>query len=358
MRVLVTGHRGYVGSVLTCVLRQARFEVVGLDCDWYRGCDFGRVLEPLPSFDIDIRDIEFTDLLPFDAIVHLASLPEDASGSGDEHAARGDQSLIHQINYEATMRLAHCAKQASVSRFLFASTYAVYGRGGAAALDETAATTPLTSYALSKFRCEQDLSRLADRTFAPVFLRNGEVYGVSPRLRMDLTVVDLVGSAVTSGRVAARAQAGAWRPLVHVGDLCRAYAAVLTAPDELIHNQSFNIVPPGENYRMIDVVDTITDVLPRCTSAAMMDMFARQSLRADGSKLLRTFPKLAFRWNLALGLRQLHTAMLNAGITPGDWRSDRYRRALRLHGLQEAGELDSSLRRTGSPAQRSSPVFA
>ena len=178
---------------------------------------------------------------------------------------------------------------------------------------------------------------------------------VSPRLRMDLMVADLVASAVTQGRVTLKPGASGWRPVVHVGDLCRAYAAVLIAPDELVRNEVFNVVAPGvaphamgENYRIIDIADMITDVLPMCTRSAAVDTFAWQSFRADGSKLLRTFPKLTFRWTLPLGLRQLHTAMLSTGITPGDWRSDRYRRALRLQRLVEAGELNASLRRRQS----------
>ena len=142
-----------------------------------------------------------------------------------------------------------------------------------------------------------------------------------------------------------RAGAGAWRPLIHIEDLCRAYAVVLNAEDELVRNEVFNIVAPDENYRIIDIADTITDVLPRCTRTANMGMFARQSFRVDGSKLQQAFPRLAFRWTLPLGLRQLRTAMLSTGMTPGDWRSDRYRRAPHLLSLIEQGELDAALRR-------------
>jgi nucleoside-diphosphate-sugar epimerase len=255
------------------------------------------------------------------------------------------QGFTDDIDHESTIRLAECAKQAGVSRFLFASSCAVYGRGGPHLFNELDAANPMTPFADSKLRCEQDLARLADRDFTPVFLRNAEVYGVSPRLRTDLTVIDLVGSAVTQGRVAMRAGAGAWRPLVHIEDLCRAYALVLTAEDDVVRNETFNVVAPDENYRIIDIADTITDVLPRCTRMANVDMFARQSFRADGSKLRQTFPKLKFRWTLPLGLRQLRTAMLSTGMTPGDWRSDRYRRASHLQRLIEIGELDASLRR-------------
>ncbi len=366
MRVLVTGHRGYIGSVMTAVLKHSRFDVVGLDCDWYAGCDFGRVRSDsdvfgssVPSFDADVRDITFADLLSFDAIIHLAALPEDEGGLAGPDAVHGcccglpdRPTLIERANYEATMHLAECARQAGVSRFLFASTCAVYGRRGVEPFDEGGPTNPLTAHAATKLRCEHDLARMADDRFSPVFLRHGEVYGVSPRLRLDLVVNGLVGSAVTHGRVAVRGGARGWRPVVHVEDLCRAYVATLLAPDRVVSNEVFNVVPPDENYRVIDIADMIADVLPLCTRSAVLDMFDGQSFRADGSKLARTFPNTPFRWPLRTGLRQLHTAMLGAGVTPTDWRSDRYRRMSRLQHLFEAGRLDASFRPTRSAEQQ------
>ena len=345
MRVLVTGHRGYIGSVMTCVLRHARFDVVGLDCDWYSGCDFGRVVEPVPSFDTDIRDVEFTDLLSFDAVVHLAALPEHASGHHGRGAGRRQAVSIDEIDYEATMHLAECAKQANVPRFVFASSWSVYGRNGTERLDETSPPNPVTAHGKSKLHCERDLARLADMAFTPVFLRNAEVYGVSPRLRMDLIVNDFVGSAVTHGRVEFRGGAGGWRSLVHVEDLCRAYAAVLTAPDDLVRSEVFNVTAPDADYRVIDVADAVTEMVPSCTRPLTVDLFDGKSVRTDGSKLRRRFPKLSFRWTLPLGIRQLQNAMVGAGVSPGDWRSDRYRRARRLQNLIDSGELDPSLRR-------------
>ena len=337
MRVLVTGHRGYVGSVMTTVLQHARFEVVGLDCDLFRGCDFGRVRDSVPSFDFDLRDVEFADLLSFDAVVHLAALSDDASGELDPR-------LTDAINHDATVRLAECCKKAQVSRFLFASSCSVYGRGGSGLLDEGGVGRGLTRYAASKLRCERELTRLADRSFSPVVLRNATVYGVSPRLRLDLVVNDFVASAVTTGRVMMKSMGGAWRPLVHVEDLARVYATVLTAPDDLVHDQIFNVVPADENHRVIDVADTVTDHVPRSTRAAAGGAFDERSYRVDGSKLHRTFPDLRFRWTLPVGIRQLREAMHNAGLTPGDWRSDRYRRVIRLARLLESGELSPDLR--------------
>ena len=338
MRVLVTGHRGYIGSVLTTVLRHARYEVAGLDCDYYRGCDFGRVHEVVNNFEMDLRDVEFTDLLSFDAVVHLADLPPEAAhGSSPREAC--------EINEEATLRLAECCKQAEVSRLLFASSCDVYRRGGAV-LNEQSPVDPATPAAASKLRCERALAAMAGPDFTPVFLRHASVYGVSPRIRTDLVVNDFVASAVATGRVVLQDNGMAWLPVVHVEDLCRVYAAILSAPDDLVHNQAVNVISSCENYRSIDIADMVTELVPSCTRSADCTVFDKPGYRVDGMKLQRTFPGLSFRWTLPMGIRQLRTAMLGCGLTPGDFRSDRYRRLARLRTLMEQGELGADLRRT------------
>ncbi|UCE60115.1 MAG: SDR family oxidoreductase [Phycisphaerales bacterium] len=340
MRVLVTGHRGYVGSVLTSVLKNAHFDVVGLDSDLYKGCDFGRVQEDIPAFELDIRDLDFTDLLSFDAVVHLASLPEMA-------CENLNPSIIHEVNCCATMHLAECCKQANVTRFLFASSCSVYGRGGRNLLDEQSRVEPLTVHAQSKLWCEKRLSLLADASFVPVFLRNANVYGVSPRLRLDTVVNNFAVCGVTSGHVIMTSSGSAWRPLMHVEDLARTYAAILSAPDEVVCNQVFNVARNDENYRVIDIADAVTELLPRCTRSTAEGAFDNQSSRVDGSKLTEAFPDLSFRWTLPLGIRQLRSATSAGGLTPADWRSDRYRRALHLQYQIDHAELDADLRPRG-----------
>ena len=338
MRVLVTGHRGYIGAVMASVLQNARFDVVGLDCDLYGACEFGRTRETVPSYDTDLRDIEWTDLLSFDAVVHLAALPEDF----DDQI---DPQLTEEINLSATIRLAECCKRAQISRFLFASTCAVYGRDESGLIREDGVTHPLSAYAKSKLECERELSRLSSDTFAPVLLRNGTVYGVSPRLRLDTVVNDFVGAAFTNGRIDMQTEGRAWRPLIHVEDVARAYAAVLAAPDKRVAGHTFNVVASKENFRVIDVADMVTELIPHTTRFVPTGAFDRRSYRVDGTKLSDACPKLSMRWTLREGIRQLRDAMNSAGMTPGDWRSGRYRRIARLSSLMERGELDASLRR-------------
>lgn len=341
MRVLVTGHRGYIGSVMAAVLRNARFEVVGLDADLYHGCDFGRIRDTEPSFDLDLRDIEFTDLLSFDAVIHLAALPEDAP-------AELNLSLIREVNEEATVRLAECCKQAGVSRFLLASSYDIYGEDAGSPFDESCAPRPTTPSGTAKLRCEKTLARLADDAFAPVFLRHAEVCGVSPRLRTDLMLNRFVATAVATGRINVPGAGRGWRPIVHVEDLTRAYAAVLMAPDAAVRNEVFNVVAPGENHRVIDMADLVTELVPESSRHLSGDLFADPGCRLDGSKLKCVFPKLSFRWSIRQSIRQLRNAMRCAGLTPSDLRSDRFGRSARIRTLIERDEVDPTMRRRAS----------
>ena len=330
MRVLVTGHRGYLGSVVATVLRNARFEVTGLDCDLYAGCDFGRTRDGFPSFDIDARKIEFTDLLSFDAVLHLAALPiEMCDGASGQDFVDADE--------ETTARLAECCKKADVGRFLFASTCDVYGRVGRALCAEDHPTSPISAAAKSKLRCEELLLGMVDASFTPTILRFPDLYGVSPRMRLEPLVNEFTAAAVVSGRVNTCKQAGmtrdaaAWRSLVHVEDVARACSTMLCAPEQDICPYVLNIAQTEAAYRVVDIADTVTEQVPHAVRSGARHAFDEASYRADGSRFARQFPKFSFRWTLEEGIRQLASAFGSAGLTPGDYRSDRYRRLLRLH---------------------------
>lgn len=342
MKVLVTGHRGYIGSVLVRVLSNAGHEVTGLDTDWFHGCDFGRIEESVPSIDMDVRDIEAIDLAPFDAVIHLAAVSDDTSGDIDE-------ALTEEINLQATLRLAWCCKSAGISRLIFASSCSVYGTGMNRLLDETSPVSPQSAYASSKLACERHLLDMTDSSFKPVLLRLATTYGVSPRLRMDIVVNDFVGSAVATGRVCMKTDGRAWRPLIHVEDVARVFAAVVAAPDEAVAGEVFNVARPAANHRIIDIADEVADSVPQCIRQAPRQIPDRSSYRVRGDKLHRTFPALKMRWTLPLGIRQLTNAMGAAGMSSGLWRSERYRRHLRLHKLVELGEIDNSFRRAPHP---------
>src|SRR5580765_3326847 len=246
MKVLVTGHHGYIGSVMVGVLAKGGHAVTGLDTYLYEGCDFGGSSLGVPAIRKDIRDVTADDLRGFDAVVHLAALSNDPLGCLDE-------SCTYDINHHGSVTLAKAAKAARVPRFLFASSCSLYGAAGDQMLDETAAFNPITAYGRSKVLVEQAVSALADESFSPTYLRNATAYGASPRLRADIVVNNLVGLAYTTGEIVMQSDGTPWRPLVHVEDISRAFLAVLDAPRDAVHNQAFNVGASSENYQIKDV---------------------------------------------------------------------------------------------------------
>ena len=341
MKVLVTGHRGYIGAVLVPLFQEAGHQVVGLDSDLYAGCDFGPAPAEVPSLTMDLRDVEARHCQGFDAVVHLAALSNDPLGNLNPE-------LTYDINLHASVRLAAAAKAAGVPRFLFSSSCSLYGAGGDDFLDESAAFNPVTPYGESKIRVEQELAKLADARFTPTYLRNATAYGVSPRLRADLVVNNLVGYALTTGEVLIKSDGTPWRPLVHVEDISRAFLAVLEAPRDTVHGQAFNVGRNEENYRIRQVAEMVAEVVPgsRVTFAPGASPDTR-NYRVDFTKIATKLPGFRPRWTVRRGIEELDQAYRRHGLTKEEFLSPRYYRIQTVQGLQAKGRLDTSLRRTG-----------
>jgi len=252
MRVLVTGHLGYIGTVMVPMLIAKAHEVVGLDSDLFERCTFGDGIQNIPELKKDIRDVEVSDLNGFDAVIHLAGLSNDPLGDLNPE-------LTYEINHAASVRLASLAKEAGVTRFIFSSSCSNYGAGGENFLNEESQFNPVTPYGISKVRVEQDVAKLADSNFSPTFLRNATAYGVSPRLRFDLVLNNLVAWAFTTGRVYIKSDGTPWRPIVHIEDISRAFIAVLHAPREVVHNQAFNVGRNDDNYRIRELAEIVEE---------------------------------------------------------------------------------------------------
>jgi nucleoside-diphosphate-sugar epimerase len=338
LRVLVTGHDGYVGHVLVPLLQRAGHQVVGLDSFLFEDCRFpGQPGLELPAVRRDIREVETTDLGGFDAVVHLAALSNDPLGDLEPAAT-------YAINHAATVRLARLAKAAGVGRFVFSSSCSNYGAAKDGLVDERGRFNPLTPYARSKVLAEHDLAALADDRFSPTFLRSATAYGMSAKLRADLVVNNLLGYAVTTGRVLLKSMGTSWRPLVHVEDIALAFRCVIEAPREAVHNQAFNVGQTGENYRVREIAAMVAAMVPGAEIATATDAAAdARSYRVACDKLPRTLPDFRPRWTLRQGIEQVHQAYRAAGLTETAFLSTRYFRVRHVQGLLAAGLLDPRL---------------
>jgi nucleoside-diphosphate-sugar epimerase len=340
MNVLVTGHHGYIGAVVTQQLVAAGHRVTGLDAFLYRGCDFGPELTRVEERAGDVRDVTETDLRGVEAVVHLAALSNDPLGDLD-------RSWTFAVNLEGTLRLARAAKEAGVSRFVFSSSCSMYGASGSdEPLDEDAPLKPLTPYAESKARAEEGLTELADAGFSPVSLRNATAYGVSPRLRVDVVLNNLVGWAFTTGRIRLLSDGSSWRPIVHVRDIGGAVLAVLTAQRELVHDRVYNVGATSENYRIRDLAGLVHEVLPECevelAEGASPDP---RSYRVDFNRFETAFPEHRPQHTAREGTSELASAYRDIGLTWEDFDGPRYTRVKRLRALIDDGVFDGNLRR-------------
>ena len=338
MRVLVTGSHGYIGSILAPELARAGHEETGLDTFFYEGCDFGESDPRVQTRRADIRDVDPRDLVGYDAVVHLAALSNDPVGDLNP-------AWTYEINLDGTLRLARASKEAGVARFLFASSCSMYGASETdELLDEEAPLKPLTAYAESKVRAEGGLLDLAGGGFAPVSMRNATVYGVSPRLRLDIVLNNLAAWAHTTGRIRLLSDGSSWRPLVHVRDLTRVTRAMLDAPADALSGQAFNVGSAEQNYLVRDLATVLAEVTGCAVEFASDASSDPRSYRVDFSKLERAFPELQLEWDARRGAVELVTAYREVGLSLGQFEGGHYARLTRIKHLLDDGELTDSLR--------------
>ena len=338
-RVLVTGHYGYIGSVMAAMIRDRDYDVVGLDTVYYGDeCTFVPDEASIPILHKDIRDLEAADLEGFNTVIHLAALSNDPLGSLREE-------WTYDINHHASVKLARLAKAAGVERYLFSSSCSMHGASTAEKVDETTPVSPLTPYGISKVRAEQEISAMASDGFSPVFLRNGTVYGVSPRLRLDIVLNNLVGWAVTTGKVKLYTDGSPWRPLIHVEDVSRAFMAAMEAPREVIHDQVFHVGTNKENYQVRQLAEIVCSVVPGCEIEYVSDHGGDQrTYIADFSKIEEALPAFRPTWTAEAGARQLYETYQRSEMTLEHFNSSRYIRLKRIDELLSRGELDETLR--------------
>ena len=337
LRILVTGHNGYIGSILCRLLMDAGHDVVGLDSYLFESCTFGMDVPDVASIRKDIRDVTLDDLEGVQAICHLAGISNDPVGDLDPE-------VTYEINHRASVRLAELGVLIGVERFVFSSSCSIYGSAPGGWVDEESEINPVTPYGHSKIRVENDLSLMASDRFSPVFLRNATAYGVSPRLRADLVLNNMVGYSVTQGRVLMTSDGTPWRPLVHIEDISRAFLAVVEAPREAIHNSVFNVGTTAENYQILDLAAIVERTVPgaqfEMAPSAGPDI---RNYRVDCDKIGSVVPNFKPKWTVEAGVRELYEAFKRARLTEDEFLGHLLR-IRHIKSEQDSGRLGSDLR--------------
>ncbi|HEX6419767.1 MAG TPA: SDR family oxidoreductase [Acidimicrobiales bacterium] len=342
MQILVAGDRGYLGAVMIPFLQQAGHEVVGLDAGWYDGCDFGPAPAGYEQRDGDIRDAEPDDLAGFDAVINLAAISNDPVGHLNPAAT-------YSVNAHGAVHLGRVAKAAGVHRYLFASSCSLYGAGGEGRLTEDAELHPVTPYGESKVMAEAGLSEIADDDFSPTYLRNATAYGSSPRLRADIVVNNLTGTAFTRGEVRLQSDGSPWRPLVHAEDIARAFLAALEAPRDVVHDRAFNIGRDEDVVQIRDIATMVAAALDAPVTFATGAGPDTRDYQVDFTRARALLPGFEPRWTITEGIEELLGDMRSFGLTAADFEGPRYVRLARIRELLAAGRLDDDLRMRAAP---------
>jgi len=341
MRVLLTGDRGYIGSVLVSELVKKGYEVVGFDIGFFEENILKNPYNDYQKITKDIRDIEAVDLKGIDAIIHLAGLSNDPLGEFSK-------KHTNEINNLSTFKLAKLAKESGISRFIFASSQSMYGISDTdeELNEDDSYKNPVTAYAKAKWDAEQKIKTLATDEFIVTSFRPSTVFGASPRLRCDIVFNNLVACAYTTGKIEILSDGSPWRPVVHVKDVCSAFISGLEAPKNIINKRSFNVGIPNGNFSVRDLAIAAQNCVPgselKFTGEHGSDS---RTYRVSFNRILTELEDYYKpEWDLLKGGKELVKFFEETNFSEDDFRGRACIRLQQLNWLIDNNRVDANFR--------------
>jgi len=338
-KIIVTGHNGFIGTLLVNLLLKRGYKVTGIDTNYFdKECIFYPYKPRISEIFRDIRKVTEKDIDGAYAICHLAALSNDPMGELNP-------DFTYEINHRASVRLAELAKKTGVEKFVYSSSCSLYGiAGGDTALSENAGLQPVTAYAKSKVYSERDIMPLKDDRFSVTFLRNSTAYGSSPRLRLDLVVNNLVGWAVTTGEIKIMSDGSPWRPVIHAEDIARAFIAVIESDKSVVNGQAFNTGVNSENYQIRDIANLVKEIVPGCRVVITGEHGSdSRSYRVSFDKIARMLPDFRPEWNLLQGIEQLYSDFKRLAMHKEKFIGRYFIRLKQLQYLLQTGRINNNL---------------
>jgi nucleoside-diphosphate-sugar epimerase len=340
MKIMVTGERGYIGTILVPMLKGKGYEVVGYDSGFFSENLLEEFDEDYVKITKDIRDIAREDLEGIDGIIHLAGLSNDPLGEFSP-------KLTEEINFNGTMLLAEMAKEEGVSRFVYASSQSMYGVSNTnSELDEDdSEKNPVTAYAIAKWNAEQQLHGMTSDDFVVTSFRPSTVFGVSSRLRCDIVFNNLVACAYTTGKIEIMSDGTPWRPVVHIKDVCSAFIAGLEAPSILVSGRAFNVGIPNGNFTVRDIAEAAQRSVPGSDLIFTGEHTDPRTYRVSFKRIL-TELKDYYKpeWDLDKGGNELVRFFDRVGFTEEQFRGKETIRLQQLTYLKNNSIINDTLR--------------
>lgn len=337
MRVLVTGDRGYIGSVLVPLLLKRKYRVIGFDTGYFANGEKNISSPNYKSIIKDIRRIEKKDLEDIDGVIHLSALSNDPMGEINPR-------LTQKINFESSVKLAKMAKQIGVKRFLFSSSCSIYGIVKNGVVDEESPVNPLTAYAKSKIDTERKLLKLADSNFCVGIMRNSTVYGFSPKFRNDLVVNNLVTTALAFGEIRIMSDGTPWRPLIDVRDLGRIFIEFLKVDSDKINGKIINVGFNKNNFQVKDIVSIVQKYVPNCkvvyTGEHGKDT---RSYKVNFDRFESLFPQVKQEWTLDRSVEDMVKKLKKMNFSKKNFESGVFTRLKVLRNLLSKSKVSSEL---------------